>query len=93
MRVASIVYLDFLDAHGGYYTATVYIHVHSFFVIQYNSKKTTICVLHVENHRFLSLVSSSVIVVVAIVGATVARTRGCWCCCYLRELALVLEGA
>jgi hypothetical protein len=34
MRVASMVYLDFLDAHGGYYTATVYIHFHSFFAIQ-----------------------------------------------------------
>jgi len=33
MKVASIVYLDFLDAHGGYYAATVYIHVHSFCVI------------------------------------------------------------
>jgi hypothetical protein len=36
MRVASIVYLDFLDAHGGYYTAIVYIHLHSFFAIQFN---------------------------------------------------------
>jgi len=40
MRVASIVYLDFLDAHGGYYMATVYIHVRSFFAIQFNSRKT-----------------------------------------------------
>jgi len=82
MRVASIVYLDFLDAHGGYYTATVYIHVHSFFAIQFNSRKTTLSVLHVESHRFLSLVSSSVIVAVAIVGVTVAGAGGCWCCCY-----------
>jgi hypothetical protein len=58
MRVASIVYLDFLDAHGGYYTATVYIHVHSFFAIQFNSRKTPLSVLHVESHRFLLLVSS-----------------------------------
>jgi len=32
-------------------------------------------------------------VVVAIVGATVAGAGRCWCCCYPRELALVLEGA
>jgi hypothetical protein len=41
MKVASIVYLDFLDAHGGYYMVTVYIHLHSFFAIQFNSRKTT----------------------------------------------------
>ncbi len=93
MRVASIVYLDFLDAHGGYYTATVYIHLHSFFAIQFNSRKTPLLVLHVESNIFLLLVSSWVIVAVAIVGATVARAEGCWCYCYPRELALVLEGA
>ncbi len=88
MRIASIVYLDFLDAHSGHYTATVYIHFHSFFAIQFNSRKTTLFVLHVESHKFLLLVSSWVIV-----GATVAGVGGCWCCCYPRELALVLEGA
>jgi hypothetical protein len=36
MRVASIVYLDFLDAHNGYYMATAYIHLHSFFAIQFS---------------------------------------------------------
>jgi len=40
MRVASIVHLDFLDAHGGYYTATIYIHLHYFFAIHFNSRKT-----------------------------------------------------
>jgi hypothetical protein len=58
MRVASIVYLDFVDAHGDYYTATVYIHLHSFFAIQFNSRKTPLSVLHVESHKFLLLVSS-----------------------------------
>jgi len=58
MKVASIVYLDFLDAHDGYYTATVYIHVHSFFAIQFNYRKTPLSMLHVESHRFLLLVSS-----------------------------------
>jgi hypothetical protein len=55
MRVASIVHLDFLDAHGGYCTATIYIHLHYFFAIYFNSRKTTISVLHVESHRFLEL--------------------------------------
>jgi len=35
MRVASIVHLDFLDAHGGYCTATNYIHLHYFFAIYF----------------------------------------------------------
>jgi len=71
---------------------SIYIFIPS---LQFNSilGKTTLFVLHVESHKFLSLVSSWVIVVVAIVGATVAEARGCWCCCYPRELALVLEGA
>jgi hypothetical protein len=35
MRVASIVYLDFLDAHGGYYTPpSTYIFIPS---LQFNS--------------------------------------------------------
>ncbi len=42
----------------------------------FNSRKTTLSVLHVESHRFLSLVSSWVIVSVAIVGATVAGAKG-----------------
>ncbi len=58
MRVASIVYLDFLDAHGGDYTAIIYVHLHSFFAIQFNSRKTPLSVLHVESHIFLLLVSS-----------------------------------
>jgi len=58
MRIASIFYLDFLNAHDGYYTATVYIHLHSFFAIQFNSRKTPLSVLHVESHKFLLLVSS-----------------------------------
>jgi hypothetical protein len=29
MKIASIVYLDFLDAHGGYYTATCEPHRHN----------------------------------------------------------------
>ncbi len=58
MRVASIVYLDFLDVHGGYYAVTVYIHVHSFCAIQFNSRKTPLSMLHVESHKFLLLVSS-----------------------------------
>jgi hypothetical protein len=35
MRVTFIIYLDFLDAHGDYYIAIVYIHLHSFFAIQF----------------------------------------------------------
>jgi hypothetical protein len=58
MKLASIVYLDFLDAHSGYYTAIVYIHLHSFFAIQFNFRKTPLSVLHVESQRFLLLVSS-----------------------------------
>jgi hypothetical protein len=57
MTVASIIYLDFLDAHSGNYTATVYIHFHSFFAIQFNSRKTPFSLLHVESQRFLWLVS------------------------------------
>jgi len=93
MRVASIVYLDFLDAHGGYYTATVYIHLHSFFAIQFNFRKTPLSMFHVESHRFLLLVSSWVIVVVATM-ATVANivAGGCVCWCCWRELALLQEG-
>jgi hypothetical protein len=55
MRVASIVHLDFLDAHGGYYTAIIYIHLHYFFAIHFNSRKTIVSVLHVESHKFLEL--------------------------------------
>ncbi len=40
MRAISIFYLDFLDAHSGYYTAIVYIQLHSFFAILFNSRKT-----------------------------------------------------
>jgi len=40
MRVVSIVHLDFLNAHGGYCTATIYIHLHYFFAIYFNSRKT-----------------------------------------------------
>ncbi len=87
MRVAFIVYLDFLDAHGGYYTTTIYIHVHSFFAIQFNFRKTPLFVLHVESHKFLLLVSSWIIVIVA---TTVAGGCVCWCC--RRELALLQEG-
>ncbi len=34
MRVSSIVKLDFLDAHGGYYMTTVYIHYMFFHFLQ-----------------------------------------------------------
>jgi hypothetical protein len=60
---------------------------HFLLSLQLNSRKTPLSVLHVESHRFLLFVSSWVIIVVT----TIAR--GCWCCCYLRELALLLEGA
>ncbi len=94
MRVASIVYLDFLDAHGGYYMATAYIHLHSFFAIQFNSRKTPFSMLHVKSHRFLLLVSSWVIVVVVCYcWCYVAGVGGCWCCSYSKELTFVLEGA
>ncbi len=89
MRVASIVYLDFLDAHGGYYTAIVYIHVHSFFAIQFNSRKTPLYVLHVESHKFLLLVNSRVIVAVATIAVANTIVGRCVCWCYQRELTLL----
>jgi hypothetical protein len=52
MRVASIFYLDFLDAHVGYYTATVYTQLHSFFVILFNSRKTLRCYLMLKATNF-----------------------------------------
>ncbi len=58
MRIASIHYLDFLDAHGGYYTATVYIHLHSFFAIQFNSRKTLLLLLNVESNKILLMLNS-----------------------------------
>jgi len=58
MRVAFIVYLDFLDAHGGYYMATVYIHLHSFFAIQFNSKKTLLLLFNVESNKFFFMFNS-----------------------------------
>ncbi len=58
MRVASIIYLDFLDAHGSYYTATVYIHFHSFFAIQFNSRKTLLLLLNVESNKILLMLNS-----------------------------------
>jgi hypothetical protein len=58
MRVASIVYLDFLDAQGGYYTTIVYIHLHSFFAIQFNSRKTLLLLLNVESNKILLLLNS-----------------------------------
>jgi hypothetical protein len=58
MRIASIIYLDFLDAHSGYYTATVYIHLHSFFAIQCNSRKTILLLLNVESNKILLMLNS-----------------------------------
>jgi hypothetical protein len=44
LRVASIVYWDFLDAHSGHYTATIYIRFHYFFVIHFQFYKNfTFC--------------------------------------------------
>jgi hypothetical protein len=51
LRVASIVYWDFLDAHGGHYTATVYIRFHYFFAIHFNSRKTLFLLLNVESNK------------------------------------------
>ncbi len=59
MRVVSIVYLDFLDVHGDYYMATVYIHLHSFFAIQFNSRKTLLLLLNVESNKILLLLNST----------------------------------
>jgi hypothetical protein len=36
MKISSIVNFDFLDAHGGYYMATVYIHYMFFHSLQLN---------------------------------------------------------
>ncbi len=58
MRVASIVYFDFLDAHSGYYMATVYIHLHSFFAIQFYSRKTLLLLLNVESNKILLMLNS-----------------------------------
>ncbi len=58
MRVASIVYLDFLDIHSGYYTTTVYIHLHAFFAIQFNFRKTLLLLLNVERNKFLLVLNS-----------------------------------
>jgi hypothetical protein len=75
MRVASIVHLDFLDAHGGYCTATIYIHLHYFFAIYFNSRKTTVSVLHVERHIFLELLLLMLLLPEP-EGVGVAATRG-----------------
>jgi hypothetical protein len=47
MKVTSIVRLDFLDAHGGYYTAYVTIYIHYMFIpsLQFNSRKTLLFVV------------------------------------------------
>jgi hypothetical protein len=58
MRVASIVYLDFLDAHSGYYMAIIYIHLHSFFAIQLNSRRTLLLLLNVESNKILLMLNS-----------------------------------
>jgi hypothetical protein len=77
LRVASIVYWDFLDAHGGHYTATVYIRFHYFFAIHFNSRKTPVFVLHVESHRFLELLLLLLMLLLQEPeGVGVAATRG-----------------
>ncbi len=58
MRAASIFYLDFLDAHGGYYMATVYKQLHSFFAILFNSRKTLPLLLNVESNKILLMLNS-----------------------------------
>jgi hypothetical protein len=40
-----MVILDFLNAHGGYYTATIYIHYMFIPSLQFNSRKTLLCCL------------------------------------------------
>jgi hypothetical protein len=56
MKAASIFYLDFLDVHGGYYTATIYKQLHSFFAILFNYRKNIYSLLlHVESNKFVVL--------------------------------------
>ncbi len=73
MRVASIVHLDFLDAHGGYYTATIYIHLQYFFVIYFNSRKTLFPVASCSKEQISC--TFEVLELLLLV----------WCCCCRRE--------
>jgi len=89
--------LGFLDAHGSHCTTTVYIHLIFFFLCNSILEKLHFMLLHVESRRFLLLVSSWVIVVIAsvvnVTTTSVINAEGCWCYCYQRELTLLQEGA
>jgi hypothetical protein len=87
MKAASIFYLDFLDAHSGYYTTTVYIELHSFFAILFNSRKIIFLVASCWKQQISCAFEILELLLLVLLLPEGARYYCCYWCCW-RELCV-----